>query len=90
MNKKIPVRRCIGCGLMKPKTEMFRMVKTMEGSILPDRTGKMNGRGSYLCQSKDCLQKAVKGKGLERSFKMSIPADVYDNLVKEFTRIETE
>ena len=90
MNKKIPMRQCIDCGQMHGKKEMIRVVKTAEGSIVLDMTGKKNGRGSYLCKSRECLQKAIKGKGLERSFKMSIPAEVYDNLVKEFTASETE
>lgn len=90
MNKKIPMRQCIGCGQMHGKKEMIRVVKTAEGPIVLDMTGKKNGRGSYLCRSRECLQKAIKGKGLERSFKMSIPAEVYDNLVKEFTVSEAE
>ena len=87
--KKIPMRQCIGCGEMKSKKEMMRVIKTPEGDICLDVTGKKNGRGAYLCVSKECLQKARKNKGLERSFKMSIPEEVYDTLDKEFEAIES-
>ena len=84
MSKKIPLRQCVGCGQMKGKKEMMRVLKTAEGDILLDMTGKKNGRGAYLCKSMECLRKARKSKGLERSFKMSIPGEIYDNLEKEF------
>lgn len=83
-NKKVPLRQCIGCGEMKSKKEMMRVLKTTEGPIVLDVTGKKNGRGAYLCLSRECLHKARKNKGLERSFKMSIPEDVYNSLEKEF------
>jgi predicted RNA-binding protein YlxR (DUF448 family) len=88
--KKIPMRQCIGCGEMKGKKEMMRVIKTAEDDICLDVTGKKNGRGAYLCVSKECLQKARKNKGLERSFKMSIPAEIYDTLDKEFEAIEAK
>lgn len=84
MPKKIPMRQCVGCGDMHNKKEMMRVLKTPEGMIVLDKTGKKNGRGAYLCMTKECLIKAEKNKGLERSFKMSIPNDVYDSLKKEF------
>lgn len=84
MAKRIPMRQCIGCGEMKSKKEMMRVLKTPEDEIVLDVTGKKNGRGAYLCKEKECLTKARKNKGLERSFKMSIPNEVYDNLEKEF------
>ncbi len=84
MNKKIPLRQCIGCAQMKPKKEMMRVLKDQENNIVLDLTGKKNGRGAYLCVSKECLQKARKSKGLERSFKMAISNEVYDALEKEF------
>lgn len=89
MGKKIPLRQCIGCGEMKSKKEMMRVLKTTEDTIILDATGKKNGRGAYLCISKECLKRAGKNKGLERSFKMSIPKEVYENLEKEFESIET-
>ncbi len=88
--KKIPMRQCIGCGEMKGKKEMMRVIKTAEDDICLDVTGKKNGRGAYLCVSKECLLKARKNKGLERSFKMSIPEEIYDTLDKEFEAIEAK
>ncbi len=88
--KKVPLRQCIGCGEMKGKKEMMRVIKTAEGDISLDTTGKKNGRGAYLCMQKECLQKARKNKGLERSFKMSIPDEVYETLDKEFDASEAE
>ena len=90
MNKKIPMRQCVGCGSMKTKKEMMRVLKTAEEGIILDTTGKKNGRGAYLCVSMECLQMARKNKGLERSFKMSIPNEVYDNLEKEFGEVDKE
>ena len=90
MNKKIPMRQCVGCGSMRAKKEMMRVLKTAEEGIILDTTGKKNGRGAYLCQTMDCLKMARKNRGLERSFKMSIPNEVYDNLEKEFGEVETE
>ena len=81
--KTSPQRQCIGCGEMKSKKEMIRVLKTPEGEFTLDATGRKNGRGAYLCPSMECLQKAVKGKGLERSFKMAIPKEVYETLEKE-------
>ena len=81
--KKVPLRQCIGCGEMKSTKEMIRVVKTADEEILLDATGRKNGRGAYLCPSMECMKKAVKSKGLERSFKMAIPKEVYDALEKE-------
>jgi len=89
-NKKIPMRLCIGCGEMKSKREMMRVLKTPEEEFALDATGKKNGRGAYLCKNKMCLQQAIKSKGLERSFKMSIPKEVYTKLEEEFNHIEAE
>lgn len=90
VKKKIPMRQCIGCGEMKNKREMLRILKTAEGEITLDASGKKNGRGAYICASKECFEKAVKNRGLERSFKMSIQKEVYENLEKELNDIETE
>ncbi len=89
-NKKIPMRQCVGCGEMKSKKEMMRVLKTAEDEIILDMTGKKNGRGAYLCMNSDCLKKARKSKGLERSFKMSIKEEVYDALEKEFEENDVE
>ena len=85
--KKVPLRQCIGCGEMKSKKEMIRVLKTAEGDILIDATGRKNGRGAYLCPSGECLNKAVKYRGLDRSFKMTIPKEVYDGLEKEMKEL---
>ncbi len=90
MSKKIPMRMCVGCGEMKPKKEMMRVVRTPEDTFVLDVTGKKNGRGAYLCKNAQCLEKAVRGKGLERSFKVRIPEEIMESLTKEFNRIETE
>ena len=90
INKKIPMRKCVGCGEMKSKKEMIRVLKTSEDEFVLDATGKKNGRGAYLCLSKECFSKAVKSKGLERSFKQAIPKEVYEKLEKELDAIETE
>lgn len=85
--KKIPLRQCIGCGEMKSKKEMIRVLKTAEDEIVLDTTGRKNGRGAYLCPSMDCFKKAVKNKGLERSFKTAIPKEVYETLEKEMEQL---
>lgn len=90
MAKKIPLRQCVGCGEMKGKKDMMRVLKTAEGDICLDITGKKNGRGAYLCKQEECLRRARRNKGLERSFKMSIPEEVYDALEKEFENLGAE
>jgi len=84
MEKKIPMRQCIGCGEMKDKRTLMRVLKTPEGEIVLDTTGKRNGRGAYLCKDIECLEKARKTKGLERSFHIPIPDEVYERLIEEF------
>lgn len=86
--KKVPMRKCVGCGEMKNKKEMMRVLKTAENEIVLDTTGRKNGRGAYLCFSKECLQNAAKNRGLERSLKIAIPKEVYENLEREFENIE--
>lgn len=88
--KKTPMRKCVGCGEMKSKKEMMRVLKTSENEFLLDATGKKNGRGAYLCLSEECLEKAIRGKGLERSFRQPIPKEVYETLKKEMETLEAE
>jgi hypothetical protein len=83
-NKKVPMRQCVGCREMKAKRELIRVIKTSDNQVLVDATGKKNGRGAYLCMTKECLHRARKNKGLERSFKMAIPDELYEKLEKEF------
>ena len=75
---------------MKSKKEMIRVIRTSEGEFLLDATGRKNGRGAYLCPNSDCLAKAVKNRGLERSFKQAIPKEVYEALEKEMEVLESE
>lgn len=87
--KKIPMRKCVGCQEMKPKKELMRILRDGQGEYSLDATGKKNGRGAYLCMSRECLEKAVRNKGLERSFQQQIPAEVYEKLEREMDDIET-
>lgn len=89
MAKKLPLRMCTGCGEMKAKKEMTRVLKTPEDEIVIDSTGKKNGRGAYICCSVECLQKAIKTKGLERSLKVSIPKELVETLEKEMILLES-
>lgn len=88
MEKKIPMRQCIGCGSMKEKRELIRVVRTPEGEIALDRSGRMNGRGAYICPTQECQEKAVRNKGLNRSFKMAFSSDVTERLRQEIAEIE--
>ena len=88
--KKVPMRKCVGCQEMKSKKEMIRVIRTEDGEFLLDATGKKNGRGAYICPSEACLEMAIKSKGLERSFKQSIPKSVYEELEKEMKEIESK
>ena len=88
-NKKIPMRKCVGCGELKSKKEMIRVIRTQDNEFMLDATGKKNGRGAYICNSKECLTLAMKNKGLERSFKTSIPQEVYSRLQEELNTIES-
>ena len=81
--RKIPMRQCAGCMEMKEKRSMIRVLKTVDQKIELDSTGKKNGRGAYLCKNPECLRKAKKNRGLERSLKTVIPDDVYEQLMKE-------
>ncbi|MBQ4218932.1 MAG: YlxR family protein [Butyrivibrio sp.] len=83
MQKKIPTRKCVGCGEMRDKKEMIRVIKTPEGEIRLDVTGRANGRGAYICNSAECLKKAVKNRGLEKSLKAQIPGDILEQMNKE-------
>lgn len=82
------MRQCIGCQEMKNKKEMIRVIKTPEDVICIDATGRKNGRGAYICPSAECLKKAIKSRGLERSFKMQIPKEVYAQLEEEMKDID--
>ncbi len=81
--RKIPQRMCSGCGEMKPKKEMIRVVRSPDGEVSIDLTGKKSGRGAYICRDLECLKKARKSKRIERSLAVSIPDEVYDRMEAE-------
>ncbi len=83
--KRVPLRMCTGCGDMKPKRELVRVVKSAAGDISLDLTGKKAGRGAYVCRNIACLKKARKSRRIEKSFACQIPEEVYDRLEKEMT-----
>lgn len=81
--RKIPLRQCGGCGEMKPKAELVRVVRSPEGEISLDLTGKKNGRGSYICNNKKCFERAVKAKRFEKAFGVKIPDEVEKQILEE-------
>ena len=81
--KKIPLRKCSGCGEMKPKKELIRVVRSPEGEISLDLNGRAAGRGAYICPNIECLRTARKARRLERSFACAIPGEIYDRLEQE-------
>lgn len=87
---KIPQRQCVGCNNLKNKKELIRVIKTPENEILIDITGKKNGRGAYICCSTECLEKAIKSRGIERSLKTNIPKEIYKQLKEELMKLETK
>ncbi len=80
MEKKIPMRQCLGCREMKPKKELIRVVRSPEGEISLDFKGKASGRGAYVCPDPKCLKKAIKARALERAFSAQIPPEIYERL----------
>lgn len=86
--KKIPMRMCLGCGEMKPKKELIRAVKSPEGEISIDLTGKRSGRGAYICRSSECFRKARKARRFEKAFSCQISEQVYDTMEKELSENE--
>ena len=83
--KKIPMRQCLGCNEHKPKIELLRVLRTPEGEILLDFTGKKSGRGAYICKSLSCLQKARKSRRIDRNLECSVPDEVYDRMEGELS-----
>lgn len=86
--KKIPMRMCLGCGEMKPKRELIRVVKSKEGDISLDLTDKKSGRGAYICKSVECFEKARKARKFERSFSCMISEDIYNSMEGELRENE--
>ena len=87
--KKIPMRMCVACRMMQPKNTLLRVVRTEDGSAVIDRTGKRNGRGAYLCAKKECLEKALKTRALERALETGLSEQVKSELMGEITRAES-
>ena len=83
MQKKIPMRQCLGCREMKPKRELIRVVRSPEGAISLDFKGKASGRGAYVCPNMACLKKAMKSKAIERAFETTIPEEIYAQLTEQ-------
>ena len=83
--KKIPVRRCVGCGEHLPKAELVRVLRTPEGEVVLDLTGKKSGRGAYICKKAACLKKARKSKRIDTSLECTIPEEVYDRMEEEIS-----
>ena len=84
--KQIPMRKCTGCGEQKPKKELVRVVKTPDGEVLLDLTGKASGRGAYICNNAECLKKARKSKRIDRTFEMTIPDEIYVKMEEEISK----
>lgn len=80
MQKKIPMRQCLGCREMRPKKELIRIVRSPEGSVSLDSKGKASGRGAYVCPNAECLKRAIKTKAVSRAFGLEIPQEIYDSL----------
>ena len=83
--RKIPERQCLGCNEHKPKLELLRVVKTPEGDILLDFTGKKSGRGAYICRDVRCLKKARKSKRIDSNLGVTVPEEVYDRMERELS-----
>lgn len=81
--RKIPIRQCLGCREHFPKRELIRVVKNKEGEISLDFKGKMSGRGAYICNNINCLNRAIKTKALSRAFESEIPKEIYDELIHQ-------
>jgi len=86
MMKKIPMRRCLGCMESKPKKELIRIVKSQDGTISIDKTGRLNGRGAYFCDSIDCLEQAIKSGRIAKEFEMQISNETYNDLKEQYKK----
>jgi len=88
MPKKIPMRQCTGCREMKPKRELVRIVRSPEGEVSVDLTGRKPGRGAYICHNADCLKKAIKTRALSRAFETEVPESIYETLLGQMESAE--
>ena len=88
--KKVPMRMCVGCREMKPKKELLRVVKSPEGVVSIDTTGRKPGRGAYLCRSADCMKRAIKQKQLERAFECPLGEETHASLLQALNDLEAQ
>lgn len=88
--KKVPMRMCVGCREMKPKKELLRVVRSPEGIVSIDTTGRKPGRGAYVCRSADCLKRAIKQKQLERAFECPLGEETHASLLRALSELETQ
>ena len=86
MEKKVPLRKCLGCMSSFPKKELVRVLKTPEGEVIVDLTGKKSGRGAYICKDTTCLKKAIKSKRIQSNLEIEIPEEIYLELEKELEK----
>lgn len=87
-NKKVPMRQCVGCRELRNKKDLMRILKTPDNNVIFDDTGRMNGRGAYICPSVECLKKARRTKAIERSLDISIPDEVYDVIERQMSELD--
>ncbi|MGI5969890.1 MAG: RNase P modulator RnpM [Lachnospiraceae bacterium] len=87
-NKKVPMRQCVGCRELRNKKDLMRILKTPDNNVIFDDTGRMNGRGAYICPSVECLKKARRTKAIERSLDISIPDEVYDAIERQMSELD--
>ena len=88
MNKKVPERRCLICGAHKPKNELLRIVRLKDGSVVLDKTGKVSGRGAYICPNTNCYKKAKKIRRIESELGIDIPENIYEAIAAEISEKE--
>ena len=88
VKKRIPQRKCVGCGVSKNKPDLIRVVRSPENEISIDPKGKKSGRGAYICKDENCLKKAVKGKKFDRSFETKVPEEILDTLLQQFQQLQ--
>lgn len=87
-NKKVPMRQCVGCRELRNKKDLMRILRTPDNDVIFDDTGRMNGRGAYICPSVECLKKARRTKAIERSLDISIPDEVYDAIERQMSELD--
>ena len=86
MEKKVPLRKCLGCMSSFPKKDLVRVLKTPDGEVIVDLTGKKSGRGAYICKDTTCLKKAIKSKRIQSNLEIEIPEEIYLELEKELEK----